>query len=735
LTAGLDRAGNGRGSAWLIGGESGVGKSRLLRELQTVGLVNGLQLLTGQAEDDAANGAYQIWREPLRQMIVTLSDLDDLAASTLLPLVPDIARLLNRSVEPATNLTRGATQIRLFSIVTNLFRQIERPILLILEDLHWETESLSLLTHLISQIETLPLMVVGSFRNDERPNLVDLLSGMQLINLERLSERNMAQLSASMLGEIGQKPEIVAYLQHETEGNAFFAVEIVRALAEEAGRLDLINQTLLPEKLLPSGILQVVERLFNKIPEEARPLLRLAAVAGRQIDIDLLMLADQSGQDVEGVWLQTCADRGIFEIQDGRWRFRHDKLREWLLDTLSESDCQQFHQHIAFSLETLYGEGPIYAGRLAYHWSEAGEFEKEEAYAILAGDYAKEQYLIDEAQLFYQRALELIGNPTTPGAQIKKIDLLNKLADVLTNSAPAKAYQLAEEARTLTTTGHLAQQPYGAGLAQSINRMGSASGFQGQHSKAFVHYEEAAPLLKASGDLTNYAHTLFSISSAYYNRGFIDEAEAYILQAKAIGEELEDKAILARAYMGLSIMNSTANRLDGVTAYMDTALVLMREIGDRRSEAMMLLNAAVTLNKLSRLEEAVEKALAGLAIAEEINDFQIAIRVSCNIVNYYTNLKAYDTAWEYVRRSLDRLEGKEIWELEVLVYSSLFELSNRQQKFEEARQYAEPALRAVQKIDQPRYTSQLLKGLIDIYAALGENDKAAKLEEMLSEPI
>src|SRR5262249_44240101 len=158
----------------------------------------------------------------------------------------------------------------------------------------------------------------------------------------------------SMLGAASQNPTLIEFLQQESEGNPFFIVEILRALAEESGALDAIVQRRLPEHILTGGVRTVLERRINQTPSWARPLLELSAVAGRVIDVPMLTQSaaakDMQGYSVD-VWLSRCADLSIFEVHDQRWRFAHDKLRDCVLKQLQESArLKTLHRDAALAL-------------------------------------------------------------------------------------------------------------------------------------------------------------------------------------------------------------------------------------------------------------------------------------------------------------------------------------------------------------------------------------------------
>ncbi|MEO0562777.1 MAG: serine/threonine-protein kinase, partial [Chloroflexota bacterium] len=138
LTANLKAVKGGTSSGWLIGGESGVGKSRLVDEVRVRALVEGLQVVRGQGVSEGGV-PYQLWRGVLRPLVIS-TDLSNLEASVLKAIVPDIDTLLGQPVTEAEPLEGEANQQRLvFTIVDVLKRQIS-PTLIILEDLHWADE-------------------------------------------------------------------------------------------------------------------------------------------------------------------------------------------------------------------------------------------------------------------------------------------------------------------------------------------------------------------------------------------------------------------------------------------------------------------------------------------------------------------------------------------------------------------------------------------------------------------
>jgi tetratricopeptide (TPR) repeat protein len=501
------------GAFWLIGGESGVGKSRLLDELRTIGLVRGVQVLRGQgvAEQTAL---YSIWRPSLRALVLA-SALEDSEAAILKLLIPDIADLLERPIPDAeAALNPQLAQERLFKTVEALFRKQAQSILIVLEDLHWASESLELIHHLVAA--KLPILLVASYRDDEYPDLPTKLPEASLLKLNRLSQDGIAELSEAILGENGKQPHVVDLLHRETEGNVFFLVEVVRALAEDAGQLEQIGMMTLPQHIFAGGVHRIVQRRLERVPTWGRDLLQITAVAGRQLDLDLLRgLVTASSSDhallSEGKsfdeWLALCSDAAVFEVQDNQWRFSHDKLREGVLRELDETQKRTLHEKVAQTMEQVYASAPDRAATLAYHWQIAGNTAKEAHYSAIAGEQAMQQGANRQATDFFEAAVRAFEKlPEEPDMQMRFIDVAVKLSRV----------------------GAFHQRGTGAALKAQLER--------------------ALQWARDLKDEVREAYTLGSIGAHLYVRGELGEAIGYFTQVMALAEKLGLEELLVVPY-------------------------------------------------------------------------------------------------------------------------------------------------------------------------------------------
>ena len=622
LNGALAKAGGGSGATWLIAGESGVGKTRLMREIEIQAHVDGFLVLRGQAIRDGGGLPYQLWREALRHMLVISPEIDDLMAGVLLPLVPDMASLLGRDVPPAPVIDEKQAQVRLFTTIARLFQQQNQPTLLLLDDLQWAEESLLPLPYLTRQIGEQSLLILGSYRDDERPLLPTQLPDMELLMLPRLDQKSVAELSIAILGEAGKQAELLALLNKETEGNAFFVVEVVRALAEQAGQLAAIGHELWPETLMPDGIQTIVNQRLARVPESARHLLELAAVAGRELDMALLQqLAPEV--DIENRWLPVCAETTILEVHANQWRFSHDKLREGLLAQLEPWHNQHHNVDIATALERLYGEDDNYAARLAFHWGQAGNKGKQRHYAYRAGIRAAAQFANEEALNFYKQALALTAEE----------DLI---AQYEIHLAIEKVYQLLgateAQAAALARLDQLAGRLADAGRLLAVRlRQAHHATRTSQFATAIAAAQEAVALSKrlSIDERTTEAHLCWG--NTLHQQGEFEAAQSVLTKGLHICRQLDDQKHAAAILGELGFMGAEAGAYEQAYKYLAEALVINREIDDPSSEIRILNNLGVWAGMQQMNDDASHWFGASLRLAQKIGDKEGEAFASSNL--------------------------------------------------------------------------------------------------------
>lgn len=607
----LEQALQGQGSAWLIGGESGVGKSRLVDELRTRALVTGALVLRGQAVEGAGL-PYQLWREPLRRLVLSTA-LSNGEAGVLKEVVPDIERLLERPVADMPKLTGAAGHERLGLTLVNLLKRQAEPVVLLLEDLQWSTESLLLLQRCNRLVAEQGLLIIGVYRNDERPHLPDELPGMQVISLARLTEQEVIQLSKTMLGEMGQEPRLLQLLQQQTEGNTFFMVEVLRALAEEAGQLSAITRLALPTRIISGGIQKLIERRLAQAPAWAQPLLKLAALAGRQLDRRVLQTLEPTVDLAR--WLQAGAEAAVLEVQEEEWRFAHDKLREGLIAQVEETERRLGYRRLAEAVEAIYPQDPSRAEILLDYWRAAQEPANALPY-LLTVARQRIELGIDYTET-HQLCLDgLAWNHTLPAADKQQRALLKVLGDLHFRKGD---YQAARQ--HYADTLRLAEQADDTqNRAAALHGLGRVAWREGDLAQAMQKIQTGLALVRHSGDQDQIIAALMMLGNLHSEQMDYTTAHAYYQQSLALAEAIGDTISGVQCLINLGCDAETQQNASAAIAYLEQALTAARAMQARRQIAHASSILALVAKQQRHLAEALSHIHEALTMDRETGD-------------------------------------------------------------------------------------------------------------------
>jgi tetratricopeptide (TPR) repeat protein len=382
---------DGTGAAVIVTGESGVGKSRLLEEASAHAMVRGARVLRGQSLHTGAR-PYEPWRAVLRTLLL-VAEPTPLEASVALAVVPDAQVILERAVAPAPELEPDATHLRLARVLEALLKRCREPLVVVLEDLQWAgAESLALAARVATLTKSAPISIIGSVRSEER--LAEELAGFQTIALEPLAPDAVARLCATTIGA----SRLSDLVWSQSRGNAFAALEAVRALASEAGGLERVGALGDPERAIGN----LTERRVERLTTGDRELLRTAAIAGRELSRELL-LAIHPDADVDATAERAASAAVIASVQGRHW-FAHDKLRDAVLDAMPDAERRRAHQRVAEALARI---APDDAATIAHHFRASGDHAREGEWAAKAGDLFLRSGAYRDAIPHLRRAIEL----------------------------------------------------------------------------------------------------------------------------------------------------------------------------------------------------------------------------------------------------------------------------------------------------------------------------------------
>lgn len=402
LTADLMAAVDGNGRSRLVLGMVGTGKTRLWEELRPVALVRGALVVEGRSPPEGGQ-PFAPWRQALRPLVLEC-ELNDRVAAVLKPLVPDIEQLIGRQVGVAPELDPGGTLGRLAAVIGGLVRDLGRTVVIAIEDLHWAgPESVDLLAILALSTPDLPLLLIGTARSDEFPGIAARAALGAVTDLRPLDGRALEELAAGTIGPAGRSRVLIELLMRESEGNPFFAIEVLRTLVERAGGWNRVESVPLPERLLVGGMRAVVARRLNRLGAAERRLAESAAIAGRDVDTEVLRRVEPEADWSD--FLVRAAGEGLLDNRGGTWSFVHEQLRAALIDGIEHARRRELHRRIAEIIGQVAGS--TRAPELAWHWSQADEPAEEARWAVISGEASLAAGAYRHALGLFERVVEI----------------------------------------------------------------------------------------------------------------------------------------------------------------------------------------------------------------------------------------------------------------------------------------------------------------------------------------
>ncbi len=735
LTVALNDAMEGKGSAWLIGGESGVGKSRVVNELRTLALVNGALVAETQSITETSS-PFRLWASILRRLCLSVepSFFTDFAVAVMRAVVPDIDKLIGGGmgelppIVPTAPTSEDDNELpsRLLSVMTELFRRqrtngAPQPVVVIFEDLHWASrDSVTLLSAICRVVDDLPVMIVATYRDDETPELAARMTTMRHMRLPRLSKHGIAELSESILGAAGRAPKMVDMLERETEGNAFFLVEVIRALAEEAGDISNVGISDLPERVFTGGVQKMVERRLSLIPAQMGDLLQLAAVIGRQIDLPLLR-AIEPNADVDA-WVAVCSEANVIDIYEGEWRFAHDKLREGVLGSIAADRRAELHGRAAAALERLrevdVDERAALdnAALLAYHYQIAGDKEKERHYLAMACDEAGRRGAYRQARMFGERAMELAN----AAGSVSVLWLENLNAALGRVYAGIGEYAIARGYfdRQLT---HARERDNLEGIASALGSIASIAWHMGGYQESWQYANDSAALFRALNNSAGVAWAVDTLSSVARWMGDYDLSRRYAEEALALHMQNGNPYGVSEAHHSLGVVAQMMGDNDRASAHFHESLRLMREIGTTPRSLHQLLNSLATVERTKgNYAEARRYYEESLTIARENDNQRMEANIQANLGKIALFEHQYAEARRRVEASLAIAQAIHYKRTVVFGNELSGTLALELGMIDDAERHYQEALTIALEIGERHVIAMLIKCLGDAAAARGD---------------
>jgi DNA-binding CsgD family transcriptional regulator/tetratricopeptide (TPR) repeat protein len=717
LEAALERAADAEPAVVLVGGEAGIGKTRLIAELTARRAHDGTRVLHGGCMPVGDGGLpYAPIVEALRALLrdVGVNKVRELVG----PSWPELARLLPALGAPdQTVQPEQAAQARLFELLLGLLGRLSEqvPLVLAVEDLHWADRSTrDLLAFLVRNLRRERILVVVTYRNDEPgqqhlgPYLAELDRGGPVQRLE-LPRLNQAETTAQLVGILRAAPaaELVDTVFARSDGNPYFTEELLAAV--RAG-----------SRKLPATLRDLLRGRVQSLPQRAQQVLGVVAVAGRQISHRLLAaVAGVDDETLLAALREAVGSQLLVTTPAGDgYDVRHALLREVIDADLLPGERIRLHAGLAQALTEQPGRAGVSpaaaAAEVAAHWDAAHEPDRALPARVAAGLAAERTHAFAEADSHYQRALELwewMPNPGRP-AGLDRVDLLARAAEAAAfTGAVERAAALLEEAldRVDPTAEPVRAAVLLASLGTHRRTARDEPGALAAHQQAERLLAGAPPSTERARVLASHALTLNMISEARQAIRYCEEAIAVAQEAGARAEE-------ARA---LDLLGACLDHEDP-----DRAIALHREarriaeeVGDAETVVGTYMNLSHVLVGVGRDREALQDAQEGYGRARQLGlERAIGSYVAANLANGLLEAGR----WEECERLTGELLAGDSWCASELL-ACKGRLLSRRGDFAAAREQLDRSL----QLSAPSDRGEAWLGLAELALWEGRHDDAA----------
>ncbi len=477
----LEEALGGEGRLVLLSGDPGIGKTRTAEQLATYARVRGARVYWGRCHESEGQPPYWPWSEALRGYVLEADPVGlrwqlGSRAADVAQIVPELADRLGDVGEPPDMGTEQA-RFRIFDSFAAFLAGVSgaRPLVLVLDDLHWADEpSLRLLRFVARRLAHTGLLLIGAYRDVElgrhhplADTLGDLagIEGTRRVALRGLGPQGIADYIELTAGVDRPPPELAEAICEQTGGNPFFIGEVVRLMAAE-GRLGEAEGR--RQVTIPQGVREVVGRRLDRLSDAANEVLRIAAVCGREFRLEVVeRVCDRPEAEVESAFRAAVDNRLVEESVEvpGGYAFSHALVRETLRAEVPAAQRVRMHRRIGEALEDLYaGELDRHPGELAHHFLEAaplGDVERAVDYATRAARRASDRLAHEDAAAMYARALDALELVPEPDRE-RRLELLLELGE-----AQIRAASVADARATLERAATLARE---LGLSDRLAR-------------------------------------------------------------------------------------------------------------------------------------------------------------------------------------------------------------------------------------------------------------------------
>jgi len=724
----------GEGQAVLVGGEAGIGKTRLIDEFSGMLEAEGeeFNFLFGSYPPGGAATASGAFNTAYREHLGA-DGLEDRLREylTVTPaLVPAFAAYLRGEPPPAGE--EPLTQETIQTVFVHLTRALagERPTIVLIDDLHFAPEEgRALFAALTMALSGHRVLLVGTARPEvsvkwrQEIEALDTATG---IEIGRLTPADLEPLLSEAFNSRRLVDRLAPLISRKTDGNPFFIFEVIRGLREGQFLTKRDDGTwvatqAITEIEIPSSVKELVAARVSDLSEEERDLLDVAACLG--FDFDPVLVGEALGMGrIPTLKMLGRIEKNHRLVRSAgrRYLFDHHQVQEVLHEGLSELLREEYHAALADTLEERSGaagkepaelEGGLVV-ELSDHFLRGRMGDRAMPYLEPALEHLALGYRNERVLELADRALDA-PSLLTGG---ERVDVLLRKVGPLDLAGSRE-----EQRRVLDEAVMLSDEAEDAGRrAEARRRLGEHFWSKNEHDEAMVRLGEAIDLARSAGDRVATAAATGSLANVHLRRGKPDEARELYERQLSIATEVGDAREEGRATGNLGVIAFRTGDEETARTYYERYLEISRASGDKKGEANAACNLGIMYHSGGRPEKAREWVELQMTRAREIGDRRAEGSASGMLGLILKDLGRLEEARE--RHERHREIAREIGDprAEGIATGNIGLLYKKLGRFEEARECHETHLRIARETGDRRSEGTALLSMATALEALGE---------------
>lgn len=723
LTSAWSRAARGFGTTVFIGGEAGIGKSRLAFELASIVRAQGGRVLAGGVSNPESE-PYQPVLAALRKGIAycVQANVADTWLSALADVLPEI-RSVRGDIAPSEFLEPDRAQRRLFESLGRVFEAVgkQKPLLLVLEDIHWAGEAtLELLTFLARRLGSLPLLIVATYRTGNAIESSALVSARRRLLQEHravgvspghLSESDLERLVASAGVFYGAPDELAARVAFLSGGNALFATQLLYGYAESR---------VLPDRTRAlQTIGAAISSRFDRLEGRTRAIAQAAAIVGESFDTDLIAAIGGWPEYEVLDAFDVLIDKGMIREAGApalEYAFSHALIAQSLYESAPERERTLRHRRIASLLERRAQGERSHQSAIARHWMLAGERARARKAHQRAAEAALAVYARADAERHARAALQLAED------ERQRFACLFVLAQAQMRTANVERWrgdidELVASARNLGGN----REQYEALKMREACQMLTCDR-DGQRAAIREMLE-----LSTDEDMrTQRVQALDALGNLERLVGRLEESVTLHREALALAENGADRATISSIHRHLVQSLTRLGEIEAAAEQVRAHRALLAE-PVAPAERLDLLASEVSLLLALDDEEGVrEKGYEILGAAQAVGDLALEGQAHLIVAHYFRNDREAREHYEAARQLGEQLGDR------LLFLTAVLNAGSTEAEFgraERALELAGIALPIAREIDAPAQTCFALVTLSEARRLRGEADAALAYAE------